>query len=323
MNYAFSDSQTISEADGEILLSLEEDHAKPTDYYQKQIRDMMDKKFPQCSHYYQPADIVTQILNAGLPAPIDVKIIGLNKAANHDIALELKRRLKKIRGAADVCVHQVENAPEYFFQVDRTMANQVGVSQRDVSNALLVSLSSSFQVMPNFWTNPSNGVQYYLAAQAPQRDIRSINDINSISIGSATTKENKQQPAQLLSNLASPHRRFTPYVVNHINVQPCYDVYVDCSHRDLAGVSQDVQKVVDEVKKTAPRGTRIFVSGQVLSMKTAFMGLLVGLVGAILLVYLLLVVNYQSWMDPLIILMAVPGALTGIVWALFVSQTTG
>jgi multidrug efflux pump subunit AcrB len=322
VNYAFSDSQTISEADGEILVSLEEHHSKPTDFYQKQIREMLNKKFPQCVHYYQPADIVTQILNAGLPAPIDVKIIGLNKDENFKIALELKRQLKKIRGAADICVHQVVNAPEYFFQVDRTMANQIGLSQRDVSNALLVSLSSSFQVMPNFWTNPQNGVQYYLAAQAPQRDIRSINDVNSISIGSAVTKENKNQPTQLLSNLAQPVRRYTPYVVNHVNVQPCFDVYVDCEHRDLAGVSQDVQKVVDEVKKTAPRGTKIFVAGQVLSMKTAFMGLILGLAGAIVLVYLLLVVNYQSWVDPLIILMAVPGALTGIVWSLFVTQTT-
>jgi multidrug efflux pump subunit AcrB len=322
VNFAFSDSQTIGEADGEILISLEEHHSRPTAEYQKDIREMLNLKFPGCAHYYQPADIVTQILNAGLPAPIDVKIIGLNKDENYKLALEIKRRLKTVRGAADICVHQVVNSPEYYFQVDRTLANQIGVTQKDISNAILVNLSSSFQVMPNFWTNPTTGVQYYLAAQAPQRDIRSLNDLNDISIGSAATKENQQQPAQLLANLAQPKRQFTPYVVNHLNIQPCFDVYVDCEHRDLGGVSADVQKVVDEVKKEAPRGTRIVVAGQVLSMKTAFLGLLVGLAGAIILVYLLLVVNYQSWIDPLIILMAVPGALTGIIWSLFVTQTT-
>lgn len=322
VNFAFSDSQTISEADGEILISLEEKHSRPTADYQKDIRDMLNDKFSECSHYYQPADIVTQILNAGLPAPIDVKIIGLNTEANYKLALDMKREIKKIRGATDICVHQVVNAPEFLFQVDRTMANQVGLSQRDVSNAILVNLSSSFQVMPNFWTNPQNGVQYYLAAQAPQRDIRSMNDLEGISIASAESKKNEQQPAQLFSNLATAKRQYTPYVVNHRNVQPCFDIYVDCQHRDLGGVSDDVQKVVDEFKKHAPRGTKIFVGGQVMSMKTAFLGLLIGLAGAILLVYLLLVVNFQSWIDPLIIMMAVPGALTGIVWALFVTQTT-
>ena len=322
VNFAFSDSQTISEADGEILVSLEEKHSKPTAEYQKEIRAMLNSKFPQCSHYYQPADIVTQILNAGLPAPIDVKIIGLNAADNYKLALDMKRAIKKIRGATDVCVHQIINAPEYFFNVDRTLSNQVGLSQKDISNAILVNLSSSFQVMPNFWTNPQNGVQYYLSAQAPQRDMRSIEDLKAISIGSADSKKNKNQPAQLLANLATSKRQYTPYVVNHLNVQPCYDIYVDCQHRDLGGVSDDVQKVVDEFKKSAPRGTKIFVGGQVMSMKTAFMGLLIGLAGAILLVYLLLVVNFQSWLDPLIIMMAVPGALTGIVWALFVTQTT-
>ena len=322
VNYAFSDSQTISEADGEILVSLEEDHSKPTAEYQKDIREMLNNKFPQCSHYYQPADIVTQILNAGLPAPIDVKIIGLNADENYKMALEMKREIKKIRGATDICIHQIVNSPEYYFDVDRTFSNQVGLSQKDISNALLVNLSSSFQVMPNFWTNPQNGVQYYLAAQSPQRNMRSINDLNGISVGSPDSKKNEGQPAQLLSNLATPRRQYTPYVVNHLNVQPCFDIYVDCEHRDLGGVSDDVQKVVDEFKKKAPRGTKIVVAGQVMSMKTAFMGLIIGLAGAILLVYLLLVVNFQSWIDPLIIMMAVPGALTGIVWALFVTQTT-
>ncbi len=322
VNFAFSDSQTISEADGEILISLEEKHSKPTDFYQKEIREMLNKKFPECSHYYQPADIVTQILNAGLPAPIDIKIIGLNTAENYKLALDLKRECKKVRGAVDVCVHQVTNAPEYFFEVDRTFSNQIGLTQKDVSNAILINLSSSFQVMPNFWTNPINGVQYYLSAQAPQRDMRTLNDLATISVASQASKQNKNNPAQLFSNLATPKRQYTPYVVNHMNVQPSYDIYVDCQHRDLGGVSDDIQKITKEYQKKAPRGTKIVVAGQVLSMKTAFAGLLIGLAGAIVLVYLLLVVNFQSWLDPLIILMAVPGALTGICWSLFVTQTT-
>lgn len=323
INFAFSDSQTISEADGEILISLEEHRKHPTAYYQRAIRQMLANEFPYCSYYYQPADIVTQILNAGLPAPIDVKVIGLNVVDNYKLALDIKRLVKDVPGAVDVCVHQVVNAPEYLFEVDKTFANEVGLSQKDISNAMLVNLSSSFQVMPNFWTNVTNGVQYYLSAQAPQWKIRSLNDLFNLSLGSPKSEENKQQPVQLLRNVSQPVRRYTPYVVNHVNVQPCFDIYADCQHRDLGGVSDDVQKIIDCTKKKGlPHGTSICVTGQALSMTTAFLGLLVGLAGAIVLVYLLLVVNYQSWVDPLIILMAIPGALTGIMWSLFVTQTT-
>jgi multidrug efflux pump subunit AcrB len=322
VNFAFSDSQTISEADGEILVSLEEHRSHSTDYYEVKIRNMLNNDFPECSHYYQPADIVTQILNAGLPAPIDIKILGLNAKENYQLALDIKRDVKKVRGAVDVCLHQVVNAPEYLFTVDRSFANQVGLSQKDISNSMLVNLSSSFQVMPNFWTNVGTGVQYNLAAQAPQRNMRSLNDLANISVGSASTQSNKEEPVQLMNNLAKPSRQYTPYVVNHINVQPCFDIYADCEQRDLGGVSDDIQKIVDKYKTHLPRGTQIIVMGQVLSMKTAFLGLLVGLVGAVILVYLLLVVNFQSWLDPLTILMAIPGALTGIAWSLFVTQTT-
>ncbi len=323
VNFAFSDSQTISEADGEILVALEEhNRAHPTDYYKEKIRDMLDKKFPFCSHYYQPADIVTQILNAGLPAPIDAKIIGMNAKENYNLALAIKRAIKRVPGAVDVCLHQVENAPEYLFEVDRTLANQLGLSQKDISNSLLVNLSSSFQVMPNFWVNSANGVQYYLAAQSPQREMSSLGDIYNIPVGSPTTKENDVRPVLLLADVAKPTRKYTPYVVNHVNVQPCFDIYVDCEHRDLGGVAGDVEKTLDQFRSKAPHSTAIIVTGEVMSMKTAFAGLLIGLAGAVLLVYLLLVVNFQSWIDPLIILMAIPGALTGIVWSLFVTQTT-
>jgi len=323
VNFAFCDSQTISEADGEILVSLEEHRKHSTAYYMAQIREMLANKFPDCSHYYQPADIVTQILNAGLPSPIDIKVIGMRSEENYKLALDIKRLVKDVPGAVDVCLHQVVNAPEYFFEVDRTLANQIGLSQKDISNALLVNLSSSFQVSPNFWTNPSTGVQYYLSTQAPQIKMRSLSDLNNMSLGSPQTQENKGQPVELLWSVARPQRQYTPYVVNHLNVQPCFDIFVSCQHRDLGGVADDVNKIVEKIKaKGLPRGTMIMVSGQVLSMKTAFAGLLIGLAGAIILVYLLLVVNFQSWIDPVIILMAVPGALTGIAWSLFVTQTT-
>lgn len=336
VNYAFSDCQTIGEADGEILISLQEHRSRSTWYYQKKIREMLTADYPQCSYYFQPADIITQILNAGLPAPIDIKVPGFNKQQNFQIALDLKRAIQNIPGAVDVCLHQVVNAPQYLFRVDRTRANQLGLSQRDVSNSLLIVLSSSFQVSPNFWINPQNGVQYYLATQAPQYRISSMNDLNNIALasttshaisaeaqmGNAQTSPLQQSPTQLLSNVATPVRTFTPYVINHVNVQPVYDIYAACQNRDLGGVSRDVQKVVKEVKKTLPRGSFVVVSGQTMSMLTAFAGLLIGLIGALVLVYLLLVVNYQSWIDPLIILMAIPGALSGIIWSMFVTQTT-
>ncbi len=336
VNYAFSDSQTISEADGEILVTLKEHRKKSTWYYQKKIREMLTADFPECTYYFQPADIITQILNAGLPAPIDIKVLGFDRQANFKAALEIKRAVEKIPGAVDVCLHQVTNAPQYMFNVDRTRANQMGLTQKDISNSVLVTLSSSFQVSPNFWVSPQSGVQYYLETLAPQYRISSVNDLGNIPIATGETQEKTTiadftsthttagpSPMQLLSNVATPIRCFTPYVVNHFNVQNAYDVYAACQNRDLGGVAIEVQRIVKEVKKTLPsKGTFIVVAGQVLSMLTAFAGLLIGLVGALLLVYLLLVVNYQSWVDPLIILMAVPGALSGIMWSLFISQTT-
>jgi len=322
VNYAFSDCQTVSEADGEILVSLKEHRSHSTWDYQKKIRAMLTHDFPECSYYFQPADIVTQILNIGLPAPIDIRLASFNKALTFPLALDIKRQVSKVRGAVDVCLHQVVNAPQYMVKVDRTRANQLGLTQQDISNSVLVSLSSSFQTAPNFWVNPKNGVQYYLATQTPQYRIASLWDLDSTNITSAITTLDHDKSAQLLLNLARPIRAYTPAVVNHYNVQPVYNIYAACQGRDLGGVSSDIEKVVDKYRAHLPRGTTITVSGQVKSMQTAFSGLLLGLLGALVLVYLLLVVNYQSWTDSLIILMAVPGALSGIVWSLFVTQTT-
>lgn len=320
INYAFSDSQTISAADGEILLSLKEERSHATTYYQQKIREMLTRDFPQCSYYFQPADIITQILNAGLPAPIDIKIAGFKKAENYEIAKALKRKVQKVEGAVDVCLHQIRNAPKFFFEVDRSRANQLNITQRDISNSFLVSLSSSFQVAPNFWLNHANGVQYNLAAQTPQAQIASIGDLFNMPVATGETNSGKDT-AQMLSNVAQPSRQYTSAVVSHYNVAPVYDIYAACQGRDLGSVSDEIQKVVDGFQKKLPRGTKIVIAGQVLSMKMAFMWLLIGLAGALLMVYFLLVVNYQSWTDPIIILMAVPGALSGILWSLYVTQT--
>lgn len=320
VNYAFSDSQTISEADGEILVTLSEDRKTSTGAYQKRIRAMLTAQFPEVSYYFQPADIVTQILNAGLPAPIDVRISGLDVAKNYEIAQKIKRDMQKVRGAVDVCMHQVVNAPQIMFDVDRTRANEMGLSQRDVSNSFLVTLSSSFQTAPNFWLNNQNGVNYNLAAQAPQYKIATLDDMRVTPLTSATTDKKKQPP--LLTNVSTFTRQATPSVVNHFNAQPVFDIYAACQDRDLGGVSGDIQKIMDRYQAELPRASMLTMGGQVLSMKSAFAGLIFGLVFALLLVYLLLVVNFQSWSDPVIILMATPGALSGILWSLFVTQTT-
>lgn len=329
VNYAFSDSQTFSEADGEILISLTELKRHPIGYYQKEIRRLLSRDYPEVSYYFQPADIVTQILNAGLPAPIDVRICGIEPAKNYQIAQDIKREIQKIPGAVDVCVHQVVNAPQYIYNVDRTRANQMGLTQRDVSNSLLVNLSNSFQVSPNFWLNPQNGVNYNLAAYTPQYRIRSLDDVRIMSItpqageqADAQAQQSYKPQPEMLTNLAVPTRAATPAVVNHLNAQPVFDIYAACQERDLGGVAREIKKILKTYEPKLPRGSFITMGGQVHSMLTAFEALLFGLIFAVVLVYLLLVVNFQSWKDPLIILMAIPGAFSGIIWSLFITQTT-
>jgi multidrug efflux pump subunit AcrB len=330
VNYAFSDSQTISAADGEILVAMNDHRSKSTAFYQSAVRKKLSQDFPEVTYYFQPADIVTQILNAGLPAPIDVKLVGQDVQGMYDIAQEIKRKVQRVPGAVDVCLHQVTDAPEFMFNVDRIKANEMGLSQRDVSNSFLVSLSSSFQTAPNFWLNAKNGVNYYLASQTPQRDIASLDDLRITAITSLLSQAKvdtdphtslNPQP-QLLTNLSSFGRSYTPAVVTHYNVQPSFDVYAACQGRDLGGVSGDIKKIMNEYEKKLPRGTIMTMAGQVESMRTAFAALLLGLIFALVLVYLLLVVNFQSWSDPVIILMAIPGAFSGILWSLFATQTT-
>lgn len=334
VNYAFSDSQTISEADGEILVSMNEHRKHATSYYQKLVRKMLTHDYPEVSYYFQPADIVTQILNAGLPAPIDIRLTGVDPEGNYKIAQAIKREVANIPGAVDVCLHQVVDAPQFTFEVDRTRANQMGLTQRDISNSVLISLSGSFQVSPNFWLNTANGVNYNLVAQTPQYKITSLDDMRITTLSpQATSVQQAEQQAQykkqsqfpqpeLLTNLATPRRNPTPAVVSHLNVQPVYDIYAACQGRDLGGVAKDIRKILHKYQSELPRGSELTMGGQVKSMVSAFAALLGGLIFALLLVYLLLVVNFQSWSDPLIILMAVPGAFSGILWSLFITQIT-
>jgi multidrug efflux pump subunit AcrB len=320
VNYAFSDSQTISEADGEILVTLQEHRRHSVGYYQKQIRAMLTRDYPACNYYFQPADIVTQILNAGLPSPIDIRITGLDIASNYRIAQDIKREVEKVPGAVDVCLHQVVDAPQFLFMVDRTRANEMGLTQKDISNSFLISLSSSFQTAPNFWLNTQNGVNYNLAAQTPQYRIRSLDDM-AITAVTPQLKKKGFQP-QMLMNVAQLKRTGTAAVVNHLDAQPVFDVYAACQERDLGSVVRDIKKIMDKYRAQLPRGSLLFMGGQVKSMISAYAGLLGGLIFALVLVYLLLVGNFQSWSDPLIILMAIPGAMCGILWSLFVTQTT-
>jgi CzcA family heavy metal efflux pump len=317
INLAFSDSATIGNGDGEILISLNQEKHRPTLDYERKIRETMARDFPELVIFFQPANITNQILNFGLPAPIDVQVVGRNAAANYKIAKDLERRVKLVAGAVDVHVHQEVSYPEVRVNVDRTKANEVGLTQRDVANSLLISLSSSGQIAPNQWLNPLNGVNYQVAVQTPTYKVDSFDALSRTPItapGGGST--------QLLSNLASMSRGTSVAIVNHYNVQPTFDVYANTDLRDLGGVSSDIRRVIEDARKHLPRGTTIDLRGQVQTMNSSFVRLGLGMLFAILLVYLLMVVNFQSWLDPFIILMALPGALAGILWMLFVTQTT-
>jgi multidrug efflux pump subunit AcrB len=319
LNIAMSDTATIGPFDGEILVSLREGQHGPTWDYVRDLRARLGREFPTLTFFFQPADIVGQILNFGLPAPIDVQVIGpqANDKPNYAIARQIERRLAAISGAVDVHTHQIVDVPEFLFQVDRTRATQLGLTQRDVANSLLVSLASSTQVAPNFWIDPRNGVDYPVSVMTPQYRVDSSMELLHTPIHAAA-----RTGAHLLTNIGDMKRDTTASVVNHYNVQPLYDVYANVQDRDLGAVAADVDRVIAEFTPKLPKGSFLETRGQVATMRSSFKGLAVGLLFAILLVYFVMVVNFQSWLDPFIILMALPGALGGIVLMLFVTQTT-
>ncbi|MDE1178751.1 MAG: efflux RND transporter permease subunit [Edaphobacter sp.] len=315
-NYAFGDGSTISSADGEILIALNEKH-HPTERYVRELRAELPKKFPGLTFFFQPADMVTQILNFGLPAPIDIQVQGYDPA-NYEIARHLRERLAEVPGAVDVHMHQVVDAPDLHLDIDRVRAAQFGLTQQDVANSLYISLSSSAAVQPNFWLDPKMGITYTVAAQTPQYQIDSINALKNTPIPMHTISDRNE----ILGNMATLRPSIMPVVVNHHNGAPVFDIFANTQDSDLGSVAAKVERIVKEESKSLPPGTRIVVRGQVESMNEAFTRLGIGLAFAALLVYLLMVVNYQSWLDPFIIICALPGAFTGIVWALFLTQTT-
>jgi len=317
INLAFTDSVTLGPSDGEILVALNPEHHEPTARWMKTLRETLPREFPGVTFFFQPADIVSQILNFGLPAPIDVQITGYNQPATHEIALEVAARMARIPGAVDVHLHQVVNTPSLLVNVDRTRAAQLGLTQRDVANNVLVSLSSSAVVTPNYWSDPRTGITYTVAVQTPQNRVDSVNTLMNTSV----TPGGAGQP-QLLSNLATLERREAPAVISHSNVQPVFDIYANVQDRDLGSVAAAVQRIVAELRPKLPPGHAIAVRGQVESMSSAFTRLGLGLIFAVVLVYLLMVVNFQSWLDPFIIITALPAGFCGIVWMLFVTHTT-
>jgi multidrug efflux pump subunit AcrB len=336
-NLAFSDTSVIGPSDGDILISLKEDRTGRTKDYEGWLRTVLNQKFPDDTFYFQAANITNQILNFGLPAPIDMQVVGRDPR-NYQIATELQRRIATIPGAVDVHIHQEVGYPEVQVNVDRTKAGQVGLTQRDVANSLLISLSGTGQVAPNQWLNFQNGVNYDVSVQTPQYQIQNMADLARTPIAATGSSVSSDAPAtavdgtaygspsnvQLLQNLATFGRGSSVAIVNHYNVQPLFDVYASNYNRDLGGVAADVQRIVKQIqrRKDFPRSTLLIMRGQVETMEQSFIRLGLGLLFAILLVYLLMVVNFQSWVDPFIILMALPGALAGILWMLFATQTT-
>ncbi|HWX17968.1 MAG TPA: efflux RND transporter permease subunit [Chthoniobacterales bacterium] len=317
VNLAFTDNSTISSADGEILVSLKPDHHGSTPAYLKTLRETLAKRFPDLSFYFQPADIVSQILNFGLPAPIDIQVAGYAEKPNYAIAREIEARVKQIPGAVDVGLHQVTNAPEMLVRVDRTRAQELGFTERDIANSLLISLSGTAQVTPNFWADPKTGINYPVAIQTPQHLVNSVDSMLSTSLAG-----NDAAHPQLLTNVVSLERAETPAVESHTNVQPVFDIYANVQGADLGRVSDKVTKIVNELRPKLPPGSTINVRGQVESMNTAFSKLGLGLIFAAVLIYFLMVVNFQSWTDPFIIITALPGAFAGILWMLFLTHTT-
>ncbi len=315
INQSYSSSGTIGTSDAEILIALNPEHHPPTAELTRQLRQSLPRRFPGVEFFFQPADIVTQILNFGLPAPIDVQVVGTDMESNYAIAQQIANRLRHVPGAADVHVQQLLSLPTLHMDIERTRVTQVGLTARDVAQSALVSLSGSFQTSPNFWLNPKNAVTYQIAVQAPQYRMTDLRDLMNVPVIS-------QQGSQLMGNLVQMTPTVRAASVSHWNVQPVIDVYASTQDRDLGAVAADTDKILKTFDGHLPRGTHIVVRGQVSTMRSSFIGLGVGLIGAILLVYLLIVINFQSWLDPFIIITALPGALAGICWLLLLTHTT-
>ena len=319
-NLAYSDNVTLSSGDGEILVSLKPEHRIATREYIRRLRQILPEQFPDCSFYFQPGDMMNQILNFGLPAPIDVKIIG-GDYKNFHLAKEIEARMKRIPGAVDVHVHQIMNQPALRVEVDRTRAAQLGFSQREIAENFLIASSSSVVVTPNYWNDPKTGRPYQVVVVQPHETaLNSIEAVLNIPLPGKG-----QSPTQTLGNVATVKHVELPAIINHINTELAFDVYANVQGRDLGAVAADVRKIVDEFIPKAreqKNNTRIEIAGQAQSMYDAFTRMGIGLIAAVLLVYFIMVINFQSWTDPFIIIMALPGAFCGIIWMLFLTGTS-
>jgi len=315
IDMAYSNSGTIGPQDGDIQVTLKPGHAPSADYV-KQLRETLPESFPGSQFAFLPADISSQILNFGAPAPLDVKISGPDAAANRAYALELQRRLQHVPGIADLRIQQSTGYPSLQVKVDRLRANGLGITERDVTNSMVASLAGSSQVAPTFWLNPKNGVSYSIVAATPQYRLDSLPALEALPV----TGSNGQ--SQILGGLADISRVESPAVVSHYNIQPTLDLYANVQGRDLGAVAHDMQKVLDDAAALRPKGATVSLHGQIDALHEAFSGLSLGLLGAVVLIYLLIVVNFQSWVDPFVIITALPAALAGIVWMLFLSGTS-
>jgi multidrug efflux pump subunit AcrB len=321
-NLAFGDGSTIGVNDGVILISLKEGHQPTADYVRK-LREILPAAFPEDTFYFQAADIVTQILNFGLPAQIDVRTVGYDKANNLKVANELRQRIAAIPGIADAHLQQEVNAPAFYADIDRTRAAQLGLNADTIATNLNVSLSSSEQVTPNFWTDPTSGIPYYFAVQTPERQISSLNDLANTPVSTSLASAQSDTPIPgLLSNVTTFRRSTIPTNANQANVQPVYEVYASVQGRDLGSVASEISKVTADLQKQLKPGNTIQVTGQIQSMNSAFINLGTGLLFAAVLVYLLMVVNYQNFGDPFVVILALPATLCGILTMLFITGTT-
>lgn len=315
LNLAFMDSSQIGVGDGEILIALKENH-KPTKEYVKKLRKALNEEFPDSTFFFQNADMVGKILNFGLASPVDIQIQGKNIKDNYKLARKMLEDVKRVRGVADAHIHQITNAPEIKIDVDKSRASMMNLTQETISRNVLTALTSSGQVAPNYWVDPENGVNYTLALQVPQYRVDTVKNVTDIPVSF------KNNSPVRLSNVATVSSGVTSNVVNHYDILPVYDILLNIQDRDLAGVANDINKIVKKYEKQAPRGTFINIHGQAKSMNYVFTSLLSGLMLALILVYLLIVVNFQSWRNPFIIITPVPLALSGIIWMLFISDTT-
>jgi multidrug efflux pump subunit AcrB len=313
INLAFSSSPPISNSDGEILIALNPGPRR-TEEYMRMLRDDLKQKFPDGTFFFAPANITNQILDFGLPAPIDLQVIGHGKD-NYALAAKLEKEVAAIPGAVDVHLHQQVAYPTLNVNVDRTKARQIGLTQQDVSQSTLISLSGTSQVAPNEWLSPQNGVNYNVVVQTP---IYRISTLPELSRTPVTTPQGNA--TQILGNVADFQRGVSPIIVNHYDIEPVYDIYANVDQRDLGSVASEIEKIVEHQKVS--KATQIELRGQVQTMNDSFTRLGLGIIFAMGLVYLLMAVNFQSWLDPLIILMAIPCAFCGILWTLFLTQTT-